>query len=641
MSKNRLTIALIAALILGGSAAAQTINTTVNGTVRDEAGAVIPGAKVTLLDISTRREVTATTNDQGGFVFTDVRPGGYLVAAEREGFKKAEVRDVQVNVNVPATVNVVLAAGQIADVVTTTASDAQLVVNTENGALQTTVFERQINDLPLNARNPLDLANLQAGVNQSGANREATVNGLRGTFSNLTWDGINIQDNFIRTDTFFAVAAPSVISVSEFTLTTQNGGAQDGLGVAQVKLVTPRGSTAYHGQLFEFHRNDVFDANSFFNNATGVPKEKLIRNQFGFGVGGPIKFPKKIFGPLGFDTEKLFFYGYYEGTRERTQLSLLRQVLTQSARDGRFTYRRSDNGQLQTVNLLGLAGTSGVPDPLTRQLVNLTPLPNDLASGDLANIPGAASLSNTAGYRFNTGTGSGSDLFGFRVDFDATSKHRFEAIFSRFGFDFPNDPFNQIEEPFPGRPGGGQTSTRPRGSFAWNWTPSASLNNEVRFGFNNYNVDFVLNEPHALGFRVVFPLITDPIQNNLGQGRRADSYEVIDNTTWVKGNHQVRFGGNYRRVYIEPYDFLDTIPEYTIGYNTTGNPNPIRRAQFPGGISANDFTRAGDVLAILTGPVAEAEQQFNVTSRISGFVAGAPQSQQFFYWNVAGYANDT
>lgn len=631
------TIVVLLCLCLSGSA--QSFNSSVNGTVKDQTGAVVAGAKVTLIDLSTQREVATTTNNQGFFVFNEVRAGNYNLSAEHAGFKRGEVKDVQVNVATPATVNFELQTGQITEVITTSATDAQSVVHTENAELSTTVQSRQINDLPLNGRNPLDLANLQAGVNQSGDNRSASVNGLRGTFTNLTWDGININDNFIRTDTFFAVAAPSVVSVGEFTLTAQNSLSTDSLGVAQVKLVTPRGTTGFHGNLFEFHRNDVFDANSFFNNAAGVPKEKLIQNQYGFGIGGPLKFPKKVFGPLGSDTDKLFFYGYWEATKLRTQQSVLRTVLTQSARNGNFTYRRTD-GQLRTVNLLSLAGLRGTPDPLTQRLVGLTPLPNDFTSGDLTNE--AANLSNIAGFRFNTASGSDGDLWGFRIDFDASQKHRFESSFSRFTFLLPNDPFNFNEEPFPGLPGGGQNSARPRGSFAWIWTPTTNLNNEVRFGFNNYNVGFFTREQFAPGYRVVFPLITDPIQNTLPQGRQADNYEVIDNATWVKGAHQLRFGGNYRRVYIEPFDFAGTIRTYNIGFNRTGNINPLRLAQFPGiDPISDDFERAVNILAILTGPVASAAQTFNAASRTSGFIPGEPSRQQFQYFTAAGYANDT
>ena len=215
--RGRALCALLFALCLNVHSFAQSFNSSVSGTVKDPTGAVIAGAKITLIDLSTRREVTATTNEQGQYVFTDVRAGNYKLIAERDGFKKEEVNGVQVNVATPATVNFDLQTGQIAEVITTSASEAQTVVNTENATLQTPVLERQINDLPLNGRNPLSLAGLQAGVNTSGSNRTATVNGMRGTFTNLTWDGININDNFIRTDSFFGSAAPSVVSVSEFT----------------------------------------------------------------------------------------------------------------------------------------------------------------------------------------------------------------------------------------------------------------------------------------------------------------------------------------------------------------------------------------------------------------------------------------
>ncbi len=624
--------ALTAIIVLSGLVFAQSFNATVSGTIKDQTGAVIAGSKVTLIDLSTLREVATTTNEQGFYLFNDVRPGRYKISAEREGFTRVEVTDVQVNVSTPATVNLELRPGQIAEIITTSASDVQSVVNTENATLQTTVLERQINDLPLNGRNPLSLAGLQAGVNTSGSNRTASVNGTRGTFTNLTWDGININDNFIRTDSFFGTAAPSVVSVSEYTLTTQNGGPNDGLGVAQVKLVTPRGSTEYHGNLFEFHRNDAMDANSFFNNAAGIEKEKLIQNQFGIGIGGPIKLPKKLFGPLGFDSDKLFFYGYYEGTRIRTDTSVLRTVLTNSARQGNYTYRRSDNGQFQTVNLAGLGG---LPiDPKVQGLIGTTPLPNDLTNADITSDP---ALANTAGFRFNSPTGADSDLWGFRIDYDATTRHRFEAIYSRFTFNFPNSG----NEPFPGRPGDGQSSARPRGSFAWNWTPTDTLNNELRFGFNNYNVSFFTNEPFADGYQLTFPIISDPVDNQLPQGRLAENYELIDNANWVKGRHQIRFGGMYRRVYIEPTNAGGTLPLYTIGFNTTGNVNPLARGLFPGGISTNDFNRASSFLAILSGAISQIDQSFFATSRTSGYVAGAPERQQFQYSAISGYVGDT
>jgi len=280
----------VAVLICGvtGFALAQSPSSEVNGTVKDPTGAVIPGATIHLIDVATNTETTTTSSNEGSFVFANVRAGLYRIVAEHTGFSKKEIQDVKVDVGVPFTVNIDLAAGAVQETVTVSASDVAAPINITNAELSATVQTQQINDLPLNGRNPLDLAGLQPGVAAGGGtNRDATINGLRGTFSNLTWDGININDNFIRTDSLFGAAAPSVPGVAEFTLVTQNAGPGDGLGVAQVKLVTPRGGTDFHGSLWEYHRNDAFDANSFFNNANGLPKPKLIRNQFGFGVGGP------------------------------------------------------------------------------------------------------------------------------------------------------------------------------------------------------------------------------------------------------------------------------------------------------------------------------------------------------------------
>ena len=503
-------------------ALAQGSASEVNGVVKDTAGAIVPGATVHLIDTATNTETVTTTNNEGFFVFGNVRAGLYKIVAEHSGFSKKEVQDIRVNVGVPFTVNIELAAGGFEEVVTVSASDIAAPINSTNAELSTTVQTQQINDLPLNGRNPLDLAGLQAGVSAGASNRTATINGLRGTFSNLTWDGININDNFIRTDSLFGAAAPSVPGVAEFTLVTQNAGPGDGLGVAQVKLVTPRGTTSYHGTLWEYHRNDALDANSFFNNAAGLPKAKLIRNQFGFGVGGPFVLPRfGEGGPATFGKDKLFFYGYYEGTRERTDAEINRNVLTQPARTGQFTYRVACTntgtnlcpagivpGQLVTVNLLGITGRAA--DPLTQQLVGLTPLPNDLTGGDTRNF---------ARFRFNSPSGSDDDLWGFRIDVEPNQSNHFDASFSRDVLIFPNDTFNDIGEPFPGLPGGGQSPTRTRFSTAWISTPTPTFNNELRGGFFLQRSKFFSDVTHDRGFRVAFPLVSNPEQNFLEQGR--------------------------------------------------------------------------------------------------------------------------
>lgn len=634
--------AIVFCLVFCAIASAQTVNSTVTGVVRDTAGAVIPGAKVTLTDAATKLSINTTTNNEGFYLFNDIRSGYYMVAAEAAGFKKTEIRDVKVDVGAPATVNVNLEAGQIAEVVTTTASDSQAVVNTENAQLTATIFEKQINDLPLNGRNPVQLASLQAGVASAGAMRNSTINGMRGSFNNITWDGINIQENYLRGNAssgLFAQAAPSVVGVAEFTIVTQNAGAADGTGAAQVKLVTPRGSTNFHGQIFEFHRNDAIDANTFFNNAADLEKEKLIQNQFGFGVGGPIKLPKKVFGPLGFDTDKLFFYAYDEETREAEEAGLTRTVLYPAARQGNFTYLRADNGQLQTVNLLNLTGRQ--VDPTIQSQLALTPTPNDptAAAGDRI---------NTGAFRFNSPSGSTERLWGFRIDYNHSEHHRFEAIYSNDAVNTPNDAItNNIGEPFPGLPGAGQFPRRQRWSFAWNWAATQTINNEVRGGTYRQKSRFINSREFPEGYVLTWPTIgsavTNPVRTTQNSGRDGNITEFADNASWVKGNHILRFGGGFRHVQIIPFSFGGLLPGYTIGFGS-GNINPLNAnnaAQFPGGVASNDFTNASRLLALLTGALTTATQTFNVVDANSGYVAGAPQRRDLRYYALGFYVGDT
>ncbi len=304
-------------------------------------------------------------------------------------------------------------------------------------------------------------------------------------------------------------------------------------------------------------------------------------------------------------------------------------MLTQAARQGLFTYERADTGALQTVNLLALTGRA--PNTLAQQLVGLTPLPNDLSVGDQRNF---------AGFNFNAPGGSDAHLWGFRTDYEHSARNRFEVIYSQFHFNLPNDPFNDIGEPFPGLPGGGQSSIRPRLSVAWNFTPSATLNNELRFGFFKQNPVFSTAE-NSRGYQITFPLISDPEQNFLPQGRNVATYEVINNANKLAGDHFLSFGGNFRYVFADPFNLGGTIPNYTVGFNGVTSPNPLDAVTFPGGISDTDFENATSVLAILTGSIESGTQVFNVAGRDTGFVPGQGQQLHFRNWNVGAYVGDS
>jgi hypothetical protein len=482
-----------------------------------------------------------------------------------------------------------------------------------------------------------------AGVNTNTSTRQASINGLRGSFSNITWDGIGVNDNLVRTDSTFATAAPTVAGVAEFTLTTQNAGPDEGLGIAQIKLTTPRGGSSYHGQAYDYYRNSKFDANTFFNNATidlktglGLPKPALLQHQYGFNVGGPFALPRfGEGGPRLTQKHKLFFYFFLENTNTTQEGSPLRTVLSAGARTGNFTYLRTDNGQPQTVNVLTLGGRT--IDPTIKAVIDLTPASNNNDRGDTR---------NTQGFRFNTPDGRVNKIWGFRVDYDVNSSNRIEAIFDRNTLVFPNDfGTNDIGEVFPGLLGGGQDSQKPRAAFAWHSSPTSTITNEARFGFLRSNPRFFNNEKFTSGYRLSLPLMTNPVQTFLPQGRVPTNFDWIDNVTWVKGNHVIRFGGQYRAVRILNYNDVGIVPLYTVNFNTTTNPAPASFANnttnFTGGISATEFTNASSLLGLLSGAVSQGTQTFNVKDQTSGFTAGVGSNRHLDYNTMAFYGGDT
>ena len=188
------------------------------------------------------------------------------------------------------------------------------------------------------------LALTQAGVTGPGFARSASINGNRGTFNNFTLDGINNQDTFIRTDSLFGVIPLQESFIEEINITTANSEVDAGLGASQTQFVTRSGSNTFRGEAFYYNRNDALNANTFFNNASGIEKEKVLIHQFGFNVGGPVV------------KDKLFFFFDYEWQRDPGSSSVVRSVLTNSARAGNFSYVRQDNGEVVTLDLLGLTG---------------------------------------------------------------------------------------------------------------------------------------------------------------------------------------------------------------------------------------------------------------------------------------------
>src|SRR5438067_2035237 len=282
-----LSFAVLLMCLLALTALGQTTNGSLTGTVTDPSGAVVAGGTVKVTNAETGAERSAESNSQGVFDLQTLQPGKYTVTVDAKGFKRAVSRDIVVSVATSAQVTIALEVGQASETVTVTAT--QEVLNTSSPSLTNIINTRQVVDLPLAGRNPVNLAALQAGIAVVGSDtRGSSVSGLRQTAVNLTQDGINAMDNFVKTSSFFAITTPSLNSTSEFSITTGTVGSDSGRGAAQVNLVTKGGSNEFHGGIFLQLNNSWTDANLFFNNFNAQPKPIFRQHFDGFDIGGPM-----------------------------------------------------------------------------------------------------------------------------------------------------------------------------------------------------------------------------------------------------------------------------------------------------------------------------------------------------------------
>ena len=230
---------------------------------------VLPNATVTAKDTKTGKVQTVVSSGDGAFIFPQLDFGTYTVTITASGFKTYVANEVKIDVGRDYSLDPALQVGDVSANVTVTAGED--VVTSTSAQVSNTVSSQQILTLPLITRNPIELVKLQAGTT-SNTFQLTTINGMRTTLTNITRDGINIQDAFIRANaTDFAPGRPSVDDTGEFTISTSNQEADSGYGGAQIRLVTPRGTKDFHGALFAYNRNSYFGANNFFNNRSPDP----------------------------------------------------------------------------------------------------------------------------------------------------------------------------------------------------------------------------------------------------------------------------------------------------------------------------------------------------------------------------------
>jgi hypothetical protein len=621
-SRRRIAFSLLglAFLLATPAADAQSPVGRLVGTIRDQSGAAVPGAEVRFTNAATNEQRFVISGPDGRFVILQVLAGSYTAKVEMPGFKTASFADVRIEPGQEYSLAVSLALGQKEEVLEVRAGADLIHATTPE--VTNTVAQQQILDLPLNGRNPIELVRLQAGVPGIPTRTETAINGGRPTWTQVTQDGINIQDNFIRANALdFVTTRPTSDTVGEFTIVTNTQGADAAGGSSQVKLITPSGGNEFHGSVFEYNRNHKLSANEWFNNSSGVERPYLNRNQFGARLSGPIL------------KDKLFFYGYYEGFRQSEE-DTQNITIPRNADYASGVFRYGDN---RSVNVLQLAGV-----PLDSRVQSF--LLSRLAPASSVNNGDIGDGLNTGGFRFNQQDKETRNHLGGRLDYTLNPRHRFEASFSFLKVEDLRTDIDTVHAV----PQASTDVTTKRFVGAWRWLPSPTFQNELRAGGNIAPVDFETSFDYgevqyttSLTANALATGLTHPIPSFQPQGRNSRVYQVIDNASWVTGRHHLQFGGSLQSIKIRPYNFAGILPRATFGFSPSAPANlQLTAAQFPGGVSAADLARANEHLAMLSGTVTEVRQSFQVKDRTSGYVSGIPNERNYSLNNIALFVQD-
>lgn len=539
---------------------AQQVTGVIRGTVFDPSGAVVSSAKVTVTQAETGFVRVASSDSQGEFTIVELPIGHYRVEAEVAGFQKFLQENITLDVNQSVTISVRLKLGQAAQIDEFISADAPLL-ETTSSSLGKTVDEREIQGLPLNGRHFTQLGTLQPGVAPMTAGLSAAggslrdgqayaVNGQRPESNNFLIDG---ADNFNNVDGGF-VMEPPVDAIAEFRILTHTANAEFGHSTGSTtNIVTRSGTNNYHGSLWEFLRNDAFDAKSFFAQSV----EPLKRNQYGGTFGGPVK------------RDKTFLFLYYEGLRERAGETREATVPSEAERGGDF-------GEVCTIGVHGVFDSNGnCVDPVTTAFLpqgqifnefanapvpyNQLPFPiNSVSQNLLQYFPLPNAGENTFVSTLNKSTDN--DQFGVRLDHYVSSRDvlNFRYIFSQGNI---LDPLSTAGANVPGFPVGEDhrsqnfvaTETH---TFSPNLVGLARvsfLRNRFLFEehINHTRPDNLFAYPATLDAALGLPFIQfagyasigDPIT---GPRNSYDSdLDFSSSLTWIRGRHEMKFGGGY------------------------------------------------------------------------------------------------
>lgn len=635
-------LVILALLFTALLAYGQVDVSSVSGIVKDPTGAAVPGALITVTSVATNNKYSTSTSEKGEYTVPALPAGAYQMDVTKAGFKAERVSNVQLLVGVPASVVVTLQVGQTSDTVEVTAGAS--LVQAETADVSTNLSGRQLTDLPFATRNAVELLVNAPGTSTPTTPRSSTINGLPKGAINITIDGMNTQDNNLKSsDGYFSYIYPSVDALEEVTMQTSAAGVDStSQGGAQIKFVTRSGTNQWKGGVFWQVRNTAFDANYFFNNQVGLPRDTVKLNQAGGHIGGPII------------KNKLFFFGNAEFYRYPGTNMYTRTYLTPSAASGVFTYADT-GGVIHNVNLLQLAGNANATLPSTIRPYATTADPIFAKTySTMASLAAAGGIvkPNTSSNDYNTNTvtyqpnGTDSrDFYTSRIDYNITQKHQLSFVYNYNKYVSVPDFLNGIVPDFPGSGtvlfsniSTGQRSNRFDGTFSFRSSLTTHLTNEFRAGLNGGTVLFFDAVAPGLfsTWRGYVPSFANPGTGLSGvtttsspQRRNAPVKNIGDTMNWVKGTHQISFGFNWDQINLyQQIEGSALFPSVAIGIASndpifTGSTSVFTTANLPGA-SSSQLSSAANLYADVTGRVSSITQSLALGETNKQYGATAP-----------------
>jgi hypothetical protein len=602
---------MLAAIFAGSTAAQVTTTGEIHGTIADPTGAVVPNVKIALVDEATGIERDTVSARDGGFVFVTLPAGSYKLTASAAGFRTAVYTGVIVETARTRDIAVQLAIGETSTSVEV--SGVATPIETTANEVSNTVQNRLVQDLPLSGRDLLGFGLLSAGAQRGASDRNSTYNGLPNASLNITLDGVNNNSQRFKSGgtSNFVFAPLRLGAIDEVTVSTSGLSADaSGEGAMQLRFVTKRGTNTYHGRAFEQFRNDRLNANSWVNNASGLPRARLRQNEFGGSFGGPIW------------KNKLFFFANYEENRAPSQSLATNLILTKEAQGGTFRYLGSDGVQ-HTQNVLQVAAAAGFPGAV-----------DSTVAGILTRMNGAADSANTVTndlitnqVRWNLPGGPTERYPTARVDYQATSKLAITGTWNLRWRDIRGT------QPWPGpdfKPMSEFKSTYYVAGIGATYTVSPTVLNEFKFGIQSNVEQFNVGEnpsQYLLGGslrKVNFPLTIPAIIRNTNNGaepRNNPVYNLYDTVRWLRGSHNFVAGFSMLRTTMWDSLFGNAgVPNLTLGVDPADPISSVLTSGTLPAIRSVDLPNALALYAMLTGRIStissdravdETSHQFN------------------------------